>query len=200
MFVEFQITDPVRASFAIENLPEAMAKLVSHSVITALGARRFTEIVRDDGALDAGVRAEVAGEAGRWGVAVRKVLLQQVRPSARATEQLLAEAAARLEKMKARIEEEGRQAVALLHATTAAEVAARVAEARGQYPRAVGEAYASMREGLAVAKEYRELHDLVLLRPGHTVAFLGFEPGEIRAVEAPMLEVTALGATTEKGP
>ncbi len=198
VFVEFQVVDPVKATFAIENLSESVIKLVSHAVITVLGARTFDEILRDSGSLSEGVQAEIRSEAAAWGVEVRKVLLQQMRPSSMATEQILAEVAARLEKMKARIEEEGRQAVALLHARTAAEIAVRIAKARGQYPRAIGKAYAAMREGVTVDREYRELHDLVLLRPAHTVAFVGFEPGELRASDAAMFDLTA--ATQKPAP
>jgi regulator of protease activity HflC (stomatin/prohibitin superfamily) len=199
VFVEYRVTDPVLATFAIENLSDALEKLVAHSVITVLGARRCTEILRDAGALGDAIQAETTAEAAAWGVTVSRVLFQQIRPSQMAGEQLLAEVAARLEKVKARIEEEGRQAVALLHARTAAEVAGQIAEARGQYPRAVGRAYAAMRAAPSVYAEFRALHDLVLLRPGHTVAFLGFEPGEIRASEAPMFDVTPLTGPAREG-
>lgn len=194
VFVEYRITDPVKATFAIDDLTRALENVVSHGVITVLGVRQVGEILRDSGGLGDAIRRELEPETAPWGVVVHRVLLRQIRPSLMANEQFLGEIAAKLEKVKARIEEEGRQAVALLHARTSAEVAVRVAQARGQYPRAVGTAYAAIRSDREVYEAYRELHELVLLRPGHTIAFRGFEPGEIKAQEAAFLDAPALQA------
>lgn len=194
VFVEYRVVDPVKATFAVADHAGALEKLVSHAVITELGARTFVDILRDAGELSNAVKSDTNAEAASWGIELSQILLRQVRPSPMAIEQVLGEIAARLEKVKARVEEEGRQAVALLHATTAKEVASRVSEARAQYSQAVGRAYAAMRDGVSVHEEYRQLHDLILLRPAHTVAFLGFEPGELRAADATMFDMNALAS------
>ncbi|MEQ1571829.1 MAG: SPFH domain-containing protein [Myxococcota bacterium] len=195
VFVEYRVVDPVRATFAIQDLHRAVENVVSHTALGVLGTQPLSALIRDDGELGDLIRAECTAETSAWGVEVLDVLFRQIRPSSIATEQLLGEVAARLEKTKARIEEEGRQAVALLHARTAADTATLVGRARGQYSLGVGRAYREMRSNPAVHAAYRELNDLVLLRPQRTVTFRGFDKHEVRAVDAAMFEGVGAGPT-----
>jgi hypothetical protein len=95
--------------------------------------------------------------------------------------------AARLERAKADVEENGRLDVAQLEAETAMRVAALVAEAKGQYPAAVGRALAELSSRPRLFAAYNELYDLSLIRPHRTVSFRGFQNGEMRATDAAMI-------------
>ena len=101
--------------------------------------------------------------------------------------QVFASVAARLELAKAHIEEEGRQSVSLLEAQTAAKVAGLVADAKGQYPAAVGRALDGLAKNPPVLSAYETLYALSLVRPHRTVVFSGFEPGEVRTMDAAMV-------------
>jgi regulator of protease activity HflC (stomatin/prohibitin superfamily) len=188
VFVEYRVVDPIKASFNVEDLPQALANVASHSVIAALGGRQLNDIIRDSGRLSHEVREELKDEADVWGVVIEKILLRNVRPSGVAMEQLLTEIAARLEKAKARVEEEGRQEVALIEARTTEQVAERAANAKGRYLLEIGKAYEELRQNPEAYAAYRQLHELVLLRPAHTVAFRGFNGDSLRPTEAMFFE------------
>ncbi len=197
VFVEHRVADPVAATFAIEDLPRALENLVSHALIAVCGGQSLEALLRDNGPLADTVRADVAAEAQRWGVEVTRVMFRQLRPSPIAMEQLLGSIAARLDKAKARVEEEGRQAAHLHHARTQADVARLVGDARGQYAKHVGEAYAQLRTDPEVFAAFQALHELVLLHPGQTVAFRGFGQGELKPTDAAMF---APGGLMGSGP
>lgn len=188
VLVEYRVVDPVKASFNVENLPMALANAASHSVIAFLGSVQLKEIFRDSGQLSDKVRAELKAEAQSWGIEIEKISLCDVKPSGLAMEQLLTEIAARLERAKARIEEEGRQEVVLIEARTTEQVAEREAIAKGCYLQEIGQAYAQLRQSPEVYEAFRQLHELVLLRPGQTVAFRGFSADGLRPVEAMFFE------------
>ncbi len=195
VFVEYRIIDPVKASFNVEDLPQSLANVVSHAVIAAFGGRQLNDIFRESGRLSDEVRAETSDEADLWGVVIERILLRNVRPSPVAMEQILTEIAARLEKAKARIEEEGRQEVALIEAQTTERVAERAANAKGRYLQEIGKAYAELQKHPEVHAAFRQLHELVLLRPANTVAFRGFDADALRPTEAMFFDPPAVQNT-----
>lgn len=188
VLVEYRVVDPVKASFNVENLPQSLANAASHSVIAFLGAHHLKDIIRESGQLSTKVRTELKEEAEAWGIDIEKILLCNVNPSGLAMEQLLTEIAARLEKAKARIEEEGRQDVAVIEARTTEQVAERTAIAKGCYLHEIGRGYAELRQYPDVYNAYCQLHELVLLRPTNTVAFRGFSGEGLRPTEAMFFE------------
>jgi hypothetical protein len=95
--------------------------------------------------------------------------------------------AARLERAKAHVDEIGRLQVAQLEADTAMRVADLVAEAKGQYPEAIGRALADVKRKPKIFEAYNTLYDLSLMRPHRTVTFRGFTKGELSAAEAAMV-------------
>ena len=60
-------------------------------------------------------------------------------------------------------------------------------EAKGQYPAAVGRAFAVLGKHPRVLQAYNELYALSQVRPHRTVAFHGFKDDELRAMDAAML-------------
>jgi regulator of protease activity HflC (stomatin/prohibitin superfamily) len=186
LWVEFRIEDPQKALFSIDDWDKALSNVVSHSALSILGNRDFHEILSDRSELGARVREDVATETARWGLSIEAVMLRNVSLSSEVTRQVVQTVAARLERAKADVEEEGRLRVALLEAQTSARVAELVAEAKGQYPAAIGRALESLKKRPEVFAAYDELYELSLLRPHRTTAFVGFD-GELRAVDAGML-------------
>jgi regulator of protease activity HflC (stomatin/prohibitin superfamily) len=187
IWLELRIVDPARATFEIVDWDRALTNVVSHSVISILGNREFKQILRDRNELARLVQEDLSAETARWGLAIELVFIRNVSLLPEVSEQIFASIAAKLERAKARIEEEGRQKVALLEAETSAKIATLVGKARGQYPAAIGRAFSSLEGKGRVLAAYNELYELSKLRPHQTITFRGWKDGELRAADAAML-------------
>lgn len=187
LFLEYRIVDAAKATFGIVDWERGLTNVVSHAALSVLGNRNFEEILCERGALAAELRRETMEETGRWGIHIERVLLRNVALLPETTMQVVRSVAAQLERWKADIEEDGRQRVAMLGATTSADIATLVAEARAANSTALGRAFAKLKEKPRVCEAYNELYELSLLHPQKTVAFVGFKEGELRPVDAAML-------------
>jgi regulator of protease activity HflC (stomatin/prohibitin superfamily) len=188
LWLEFRIVDPAKALFAVDGWEKALHNVVSHSALSVLSMHGFDEILSDRGRLGELVHADIVDELGRWGLEVDLVLIKNVSLIPDIARQVFETVAAKLERAKADVEEEGRLRVALLEAQTSARVAALVGEAKAQYPPAVGKALGELRTiSPDVLAAYEELYELTVLRPHRTWAFMGWEDGEVRAADAAMM-------------
>lgn len=187
LWVEFRVSDPAKAIFSITDWDRALQHLVSHAATSILGSREFQEILCDRTELGELLQKDIAAETANWGIAIEFVFIRNVSLLPEVSRQMFETIAARLERTKAHIEEAGRLDVAQLEADTAKRVASLVAEAKGQYPAAVGRALADLKVKPAVYHAYNELYELSLVRPHRTVAFRGF--AELRAVDAAMIPI-----------
>ena len=185
LWLEFRIVDAEKASFAVDDWEQALANVVSHSALSILGNRDFQQILTDRRELGELVREDISAETQRWGVSVDLVLLKNVSLLPELSRQVFETVAARLERAKADVEEDGRLRVALLEAQTSARVAELVAQAKGQYPEAVGRALGDLKRIPQVYDAYNELYDLSMLKPHRTTAFVGFDG--LRAEDAAMM-------------
>lgn len=188
LWIEFRVVDAARATFSVANWDHSLQNLVAHSATSILGNREFNEILCDRTDLSRMLQADIAEETQRWGLAVDQVFIHKVNLLPEVSRQIFLTIAARLERAKADIEESGRLAVAELEAQTEAQIAGLVAEAKAQYPLAIGRALGRLQQTSEVYAAYEELHRLSLLRPHRTVAFRGFD-GSLRAVDAAMLPI-----------
>lgn len=187
LWVEFRVVNPARALFHIEDWEKSLQSLLTHAATSILGTREFSQILRNRTELATLLKEDVKPETSRWGLQVEEVFIRQVSLLPEVSRQMFEMVAARLERAKADIEEEGRLQVAQMDAETSAQVAALEAEAKGQYPAAVGRAYEALAcQNQEVFEAYRELHALSLVRPHRTVAFHGFAPAEVSALDAAM--------------
>ncbi|MCC6647744.1 MAG: SPFH/Band 7/PHB domain protein [Polyangiaceae bacterium] len=187
LWVEFRVADPAKAIFSVTSWDSSLQNLVSHAATSILGSREFQEILCDRTDLGAELRDDIATETAAWGVAIEFVFIRNVSLLPEVSRQMFETIAARLERTKAHIEEAGRLEVAKLEADTAMRTAELVAEAKGQYPAAVGRALGALRDRPRVYAAYNELYELSLVRPHRTVSFVGFDAGELKAVEAAMV-------------
>ncbi|BBL72862.1 SPFH domain-containing protein [Methylogaea oryzae] len=193
VFLELRVTDPVKAKFSVADWERALTNVVTHDVISILGTMDLKDIVADRTELHGQLERDIAEETARWGVRIERVLLHDVRLLPELSEQMLRSVAAKLERWKADVDEEGRQRVAMIEAETTAEVASLLAEAKAQHPLAVGRAYAALRRTPHIRAAFDELYELSLLHPQRTIAFAGFADGELRAVDAAMLAIEEEG-------
>lgn len=185
LWVEVRVQDPARALFAIEDWDKAVRNLVVHAATAALSRRDFQQILRDHSELGAQLTRDVSPETERWGVKVDAVFIRNVSLLPEVSQQLFGAVAARLGQARAIIEEQGRIDIARLEAETSQQVATLIADAKGQYPLAIGRAYAEMGKEAAVLDAYETLYDLSQLRPHRIITFRGFEGAS--AIEAAMI-------------
>jgi regulator of protease activity HflC (stomatin/prohibitin superfamily) len=174
LWFEFRITDPAKALFSVADWEESLHNLVIHAASSVLAHREFREILHDRSELGARVQADVAADTARWGVEVDLVFVRNVSLLPEVARRLFDAVAARLERAKAAIDERGRIAVAELEARTDVRIAELIADAKGQYPLAVGRALAALKSDPALYTAYNELYELSVIRPHRTVAFRGF--------------------------
>jgi regulator of protease activity HflC (stomatin/prohibitin superfamily) len=193
LWLEFRVADPARALFGVADWDKSLRALVTHAALSILGNRSFEHILCDRSELGEKVRQDIQDETQRWGLEVERVLIRNVSLRPEVAQQVFDTLSARLERATAEVEEEGRQRVALLDAQTSAQVAALVAEAKGQYPAAVGRAFSVLGKQPRVLHAYNELYSLSQVRPHRTVAFHGFEGDSLRAVDVAMIPTTTNG-------
>ncbi len=191
LWLEFRIEDPAKAIFGVADWDRALQNLVSHAATSILGNREFSQILSDRTELGERLQQDISDETARWGLKIERVFIRNVKLLPEVSRQIFGTIAARLERAKAALDENGRLAAAQLEADTGVKVAALVAEAKAQYPLAVGRAFSALRDQPEVLKAYQELYELSLLRPHRTVAFRGFEGEAMRAVDAAMLSPTS---------
>lgn len=187
LWLEFRVVDPARAVFSVADWNRSLSNLVSHAATSILGNREFKEILADRTELGTLLQNDISLETQRWGLEIERVFIRNVSLLPEVSKQIFETIAARLERAKAHIDELGRLNVAQLEAETSMRVAALVAEAKGQYPAAVGRALAALKAKPPVFDAYNELYGLSLVRPHRTVTFRGFADGEMRAVDAAMV-------------
>ena len=191
LWVDYRVVDARKAAYAVEHRDEALRSVVLHAAMSVLGRRSFWETLTDLDPVARRLRDEVATETARWGLAIDAAFVQRVSLRPEVAAGLLESVAARLGRARAELLESGRLAVAALEARTSAEVAELVAEAKAQYPAAIGRAMEEMARSPAVLAAYNELYKLSVMRPHRSTAFIGFEGDELRAVDAAMIPSTS---------
>jgi regulator of protease activity HflC (stomatin/prohibitin superfamily) len=198
LWIEFRISDAAKAVFAVAEWDRSLQNLVTHAATSILGNREFHQILCDREELSEILKRDVGSETSRWGIDVELVFVQNVTLLPEVSRQIFNTIGARLERAKADIDENGRIRIAQLDAETQVQVSELLAEAKGQYPLAVGSAYESLGKVPAVLAAYKELYELSLMRPHRMIAFRGFHgAGELRAVDAAMLIPQVGGEATK---
>jgi regulator of protease activity HflC (stomatin/prohibitin superfamily) len=197
LWVELRIADPAKAIFSVSDWDRALTNLVSHATTSILGGREFRDILTDRTELSELLTKDIAEETDAWGLQIERVFIRNVSLLPEVSRQMFGTIAAQLERAKADIDENGRLDAAELEAQTQRKVAALVAEAKGQYPAAVGRALQALVPGSKLFRAYNELYELSLVRPHRTISFRGFAEDEVRAVDAAMLPLEQLPPRTD---
>lgn len=185
LWLEFRIEDAERAAFAVQDWDRSLRNVASHAACASLSNREFGSILTDRTDLGERLKQDLHDECQRWGLSIHNAFIRNVRLLPEVARLMFETVAARKERAKARIDEEGRLAVAMLDAETAEKVAQLVAEAKSQYPLAMGQVFAELKNNPAVFAAYNTLYELSQLRPHRTVAFVGFDG--LRAADAAMM-------------
>jgi len=170
----FQIVDPMKAVYEIQNLPVAIEKLTQTTLRNVVGEMELDETLTSRDTINSKLRNVLDDATNKWGVKVNRVELQDITPpeSIRRTMelQMQAERNRRAEILKA----EGEKQAQILNSEgeKQAEINAAEAEKQANILKAEGEARAKVLQAEAEAAAIRNIADAVADRGADPVNYL----------------------------
>ena len=170
----FQIVDPMKAVYEIQNLPLAIEKLTQTTLRNVVGEMELDETLTSRDTINSKLRNVLDDATNKWGVKVNRVELQDITPpeSIRRTMelQMQAERNRRAEILKA----EGEKQAQILNSEgeKQAEINAAEAEKQANILKAEGEARAKVLQAEAEAAAIRNIADAVSDRGADPVNYL----------------------------
>ncbi len=153
----FQIMDPVKAMYEIENLPMAIEKLTQTTLRNVIGELDLDETLTSRDTINAKLRAILDDASNKWGVKVNRVELQDINPPRDIREAMEKQMRAERDKRAQIIDAEGSKRAAILTAEGVRDAAVSQAEGEknAQILRAEGEAQARIRIAQGEAEAIR---------------------------------------------
>ncbi|MGP1446097.1 MAG: SPFH domain-containing protein [Candidatus Limimorpha sp.] len=170
----FQIVDPMKAVYEIQNLPVAIEKLTQTTLRNVVGEMELDETLTSRDTINSKLRNVLDDATNKWGVKVNRVELQDITPpeSIRRTMelQMQAERNRRADILKA----EGEKQAEILNSEgkKMAEINAAEAEKQANILKAEGEARAKILQAEAEATAIRQISDAVSDRGADPVNYL----------------------------
>ena len=170
----FQIVDPMKATYEIQNLPVAIEKLTQTTLRNVVGEMELDETLTSRDTINSKLRNVLDDATNKWGVKVNRVELQDITPpeSIRRTMelQMQAERNRRAEILKA----EGEKQSQILNSEgeKQAEINAAEAEKQANILKAEGEARAKVLQAEAEAAAIRNIAEAVADRGADPVNYL----------------------------
>ncbi len=170
----FQIVDPMKAVYEIQNLPVAIEKLTQTTLRNVVGEMELDETLTSRDTINSKLRNVLDDATNKWGVKVNRVELQDITPpeSIRRTMelQMQAERNRRAEILKA----EGEKQSQILNSEgeKQAEINAAEAEKQANILRAEGEAQAKILQAEAEARAIRQISEAVSDQKADPVNYL----------------------------
>ena len=170
----FQIVDPMKATYEIQNLPVAIEKLTQTTLRNVVGEMELDETLTSRDTINSKLRNVLDDATNKWGVKVNRVELQDITPpeSIRRTMelQMQAERNRRAEILKA----EGEKQAQILNSEgeKQAEINAAEADKQANILKAEGEARAKVLQAEAEAAAIRNIAEAVSDRGADPVNYL----------------------------
>ena len=170
----FQIVDPMKATYEIQNLPVAIEKLTQTTLRNVVGEMELDETLTSRDTINSKLRNVLDDATNKWGVKVNRVELQDITPpeSIRRTMelQMQAERNRRAEILKA----EGEKQAQILNSEgeKQAEINAAEADKQANILKAEGEARAKVLQAEAEATAIRNVAEAVADRGADPVNYL----------------------------
>jgi regulator of protease activity HflC (stomatin/prohibitin superfamily) len=125
-----RVTDPVRAAYGVTNFTQAIRNLIMTTLRSIIGEMELDEALSSRDRIKARLREAIVDEAADWGITVKSVEIQDIRPSPSMQKAMEQQAAAERERKAMVTRAEGEKQSAILMAEARLESARRDAEAR----------------------------------------------------------------------
>ncbi|MCB0764290.1 MAG: SPFH domain-containing protein [Flavobacteriales bacterium] len=153
----FQITDPVKAMYEIENLPLAIEKLTQTTLRNVIGELDLDETLTSRDTINAKLRNILDEASNKWGVKVNRVELQDINPPRDIREAMEKQMRAERDKRAQIIDAEGTKRAIILQAEAVQQKQINEAEGQkqAQVLEAEGDAQARIRRAQGEAEAIR---------------------------------------------
>ena len=135
-----KVTDPVKAVYGVTNFSEAIRNLIMTTLRSIIGEMELDEALSSRDKIKARLRESIADEAIDWGLTVKSVEIQDIKPSQSMQKAMEMQAAAERERKAVVTRSEGAKQSAILEAEARLESAKRDADAQVMLAEASAEA------------------------------------------------------------
>ena len=135
-----KVTDPVKAVYGITDFSEAIRNMIMTTLRSIVGEMELDEALSSRDKIKARLRESIADEAVDWGLTVKSVEIQDIKPSLSMQKAMEMQAAAERERKAVVIRAEGAKQAAILEAEARLESAKRDANAQVMLAEASAEA------------------------------------------------------------
>ncbi|MDI1298363.1 SPFH domain-containing protein [Methylotenera sp.] len=125
-----RVSDVERAVYGIENFREAMRNMVQTSLRSIIGGMDLNQALTSRDRIKAELKEAIADEAQDWGLTVKSVEIQDIKPSPNMQDAMERQAAAERERVAVVTEAEGAKQSLILNAEARLEAARKDAEAQ----------------------------------------------------------------------
>ncbi len=153
----FQVMDPVKAMYEIENLPMAIEKLTQTTLRNVIGEMDLDECLTSRDTINGKLRAILDEASHKWGVKVNRVELQDINPPRDIREAMEKQMRAERDKRAQIIDAEGSKRAAVLQAEgiQQAQITTAEGQKQGQILEAEGDAQSRIRRAQGEAEAIR---------------------------------------------
>ncbi|WP_028994151.1 SPFH domain-containing protein [Azonexus hydrophilus] len=135
-----KVTDPVKAVYGVTDFSEAIRNLIMTTLRSIVGEMELDEALSSRDKIKARLRESIADEAVDWGLTVKSVEIQDIKPSQSMQKAMEMQAAAERERKAVVTRAEGAKQSAILEAEARLESAKRDADAQVMLAEASAEA------------------------------------------------------------
>ena len=159
----FQIMDPVKAVYEIENLPDAIEKLTQTTLRNVIGELELDETLTSRDTINTKLRLILDEATNKWGVKVNRVELQDINPPVEIRQTMEKQMRADRERRATILEAEGHKKATILEAEGMRDAEINQAQGRkqAQILRAEAEAESKIKVAEAEAKSIRLISEAI---------------------------------------
>lgn len=159
----FQVIDPVKSMYEIENLPMAIEKLTQTTLRNVIGEMDLDECLTSRDTINGKLRTILDEASHKWGVKVNRVELQDINPPRDIREAMEKQMRAERDKRAQIIDAEGSKRAAVLQAegVQQAQITTAEGQKQGQILEAEGDAQARIRRAQGEAEAIRLVTDAI---------------------------------------
>lgn len=125
-----KVTDPIKAVYGVTDFSEAIRNMIMTTLRSVIGEMTLDEALSNRDKIKARLRESIADEAVDWGLTVKSVEIQDIKPSESMQKAMEAQASAERERKAMVAKAEGTKQSAILQAEARLEAARRDAEAQ----------------------------------------------------------------------
>ena len=170
----FQIMDPVKAVYEIENLPDAIEKLTQTTLRNVIGELELDESLSSRDTINSKLRTILDDATNKWGVKVNRVELQDINPPEDIKQAMEKQMRAERDRRAAVLDAEGKKTAKVLEAEGFRESEIKKAEGEKQSEilRAEGLAQARIKTAEAEAEAIKLVTNAISSKNGDPINYL----------------------------